>query len=179
VARLPTPVGLTVAYGGKTERIQPGDCYEFRARDVRLTPSQALPMGAALDVSIEPVAAKDFRNGATQTAAADHVEAGRSASNRTASEESIKQLSDELEQDDKEMRQATAELNAARARLAKATQELKQAQSKEWRVASAERQTATAERQEQQNRPQAERSTRGQTRSRGSAASSAGMAERR
>ena len=145
-----TPVTLQVSYNGRSEQIQPGNCYEFRARNVRLSPAQQLPAGAALQVSVGQVSGTDFVNGKTIAASSQSSDLSRTGSN-AGSNESVEQLSAQLKHDDEQMRQANAELSQARAKLAQTTRKLKQAEAKERRVASAERHTANAERQEQQN----------------------------
>jgi Skp family chaperone for outer membrane proteins len=144
----PTPVPLQVSYAGSNEQIQPGNCYDLRARDVRLSPAATLPAGSALTVSVAPVSGSGFVNGRTEAATAGSH--GRLAGDR-ASKESVRQLTEEVKQEDREMRNANAELSRARTKLAQTTRELKDAQSKERHVASAERRTTHAERQEQQN----------------------------
>lgn len=153
-----TPVTLQVSYGGKNEQIQPGHCYEFRARNVRLSPAHKLPAGGALAVSVGQVSGAGFVNGRTVAASSESADRSDTASN-ARSNQSVKQLSAELERDDQQMRQANAELSQARSKLAQTTQKLKEAESKERRVASAEHHTANAERQEQQTAQQRQQNT--------------------
>lgn len=148
----PTPVALQVSYGSNTDQIQPGNCYDFRARDVRLSPAQRLPAGSGLVVAIAPISGNGFVNGRTTAAASYGYESGNASS-----KESVKQLKEQLKQDDEQERQANAELSSAREKLAQTTRDLKQAQSKERHVASTERQTASKARRGQQNAEQSER----------------------
>lgn len=172
----PTPVPLQVSYGTKQEQIQPGNCFEFRASSVRLSPGRTLPPSGELYVSILPVSARGFVDGRTVAAASHNYEtasgtyAGTSgagatswdttardrtgrerAANNASSHETVQQLTEQLKRDDQQEREANAELRRARAKLAQTTRDLKQAQAEERHVASAERKTAQAEHEEQQS----------------------------
>ena len=140
-----TPVALQVSYAGTSEQIQPGNCYEFQARDVRLSTAQRLPVGSALNISVARMSGSRFVNGRTEAA---------SVSDRDT-RQSVKELKEQLKQEDVEERQANAELTQAREKLAQTTRDLKQAESNESHVASAEHRTTQAERQEQQKAQQA------------------------
>jgi flagellar biosynthesis GTPase FlhF len=132
----PTPVELSVRYGGTDHRVPPGQCDRFRAKDVRLSAAQPLPLGSALDVSVEQV-------GAQQTA-----EAGDTARHHGANATTTKQLSEQLKEQDETMRQANKELQQSNTRLAEATRKLKQTESTERKAANAERRAASGARQE-------------------------------
>lgn len=138
-----TPVALLVRYGSNNDQIQPGNCYDFRARDVRLSPAQRLPAGSSLIVAIAPMSGNGFVNGRTVA-----------YSSTTSDRESVQELKEQLKQDDEQERQANAELSRARAKLAQTTRDLRQAEAKEQHVASTERQTEQAARREQQNADQ-------------------------
>ena len=141
----PRPVDLRVHFAGMSEQIQPGNCYEFQARNVRLSTTERLPPESVLDVSVAQMSGDRFVKGRTETA---------SASDRDT-KQSVDQLKEQLKQDDEQERQANAELSQARDKLAQTTRDLQQAQSQESHVTSAERQTTQAERHEQQRAQQA------------------------
>lgn len=152
----PTPVALQVSNANMNEQIQPGSCYDFRARTVRLSTAQRLPAGRALTVSIMPVSATAFVNGRTTAASSeDYSERGFSGKNADT-RQSVKQLKEQLKQDDEQERQANAELSQARTKLAQTTRDLKRAEADERHVASAEHRTTTEEHRAQQNARQAQ-----------------------
>lgn len=140
-ASAPNPVALQVSYAGMSEQIQPGNCYDFRARSVRLSPATALPAGTALSVSIARVSPRGFVNGRTEAYSGSSRDTRRS----------VKELKEQLKRDDEQEQQANAELSQARDKLAQTSRQLKQAQSQERHVASAEHRTTDAAHQEQQN----------------------------
>ncbi len=150
----PSPVALQVSYAGMSHQIQPGNCYEFQARNVRLGTAPRLPTEGVLDVSIAQMSGNGFVNGRTVAASSGSSAGGRLASDRDT-KQSVKDLKEQLKQDDEQEQQANAELSQAREKLAQTTRDLKQAESKEHHVASAERHTSEAERQEQQRAQQA------------------------
>lgn len=148
-----TPVPLQLSYAGNSEQIQPGNCYDFRARDVRLSPARTLPAGSALTVAISPMSANGFVNGRTvayssTTHESDHWR------HDGYDKESVEDLKAQLKRDDEQERQADAELMRARDRLARTTRDLKKAESQERHVASTERQTQRAEQHAQQQTDQ-------------------------
>lgn len=153
----PAPVPLELSYRGMNEQLEPGNCYDFRASTVRLSPASTLPAGGELYVSILPVSANSgFVNGRTFTASTEDYRSTETwTHDRTArngsDKESVRQLKQQLKQDDEQERQANAELSHARAKLAQTTRDLQQAESKERHVATAERRTEQAERHAQQN----------------------------
>ena len=148
----PAPIPLALSYQGQNERVQPGNCFDFRASTVRLSLGRSLPAGGELDVSILPLSANGFVNG--RTVALSSQDSG-------SARQSVTELKEELKRDDEEERQANAELSRARAHLAQTTRDLKQAEAQERHVASVERHTAQAARDEQQNAQQPSESQRG------------------
>jgi len=147
----PNPVALEVSYEGKSEQVQPGNCYEFQAQNVHLSSVETLPPDSVLNVSIAQMSGNDFVNGRTEAAASEHEGSSEhERSNQVASKKSIEELKEQLKQEDEQEQQANAELSAARAKLAQTTRDLKEAQSREEHVASTERHTAKTAREAQQ-----------------------------
>jgi len=133
----PTPVNLTVTYDGKTTQVRPGECDRMQAQNLRLSPTEPLPDGSALNgtIEMEGVSAQGY-------APWEHGYHPAGYSRQNA--ETTQQLITELRQDDQLMRQSNAELQQARDQLIQARKALESAQYDESRAAQAAQHTREA-----------------------------------
>jgi len=115
-----TPSGastLQVSYDGATAQIVPGACYRISAPQVRITTNAPLGSGSTLEGTLEQVA--PVRAG--RVTVSDHTVGG----NAEPVSMELRQIRNELKQDDRTTRQARAELERASREFQLAARELR------------------------------------------------------